>query len=155
MNTKPTIYLSKRGMKELKKTITRLERDQQTIIRELRDIDKTDGHDERLARVEKLAQLEAAESELAEKKVLLENAQLFPRKRDALVVALGSVVDMVDTSGRMIRYTIVESIEANPLDGRISIRSPLGQSLIGKTISDTIQWGAGLKAKQLQLVHIA
>lgn len=155
MNTTTTIYLSKKGMKELKKTVARLERDQQAIIRELRELDKTDGHDERLARVEKLAQLESTELALGEKKSLLMSAKLFPRKRDALVVALGSVVEMVDTHGRMIRYTIVDSIEANPLDGRISAKSPLGQSLIGKTISDTIQWGAGLKTKQLQLVHIA
>lgn len=155
MNTTTTTYLSKKGMKELKKDVSRLERDQQTIIRELRDLDKTDGHDERLARIEKLAQLEATETELLEKQTLLDNAKLFPRKRDALVVAAGSVVDMVDASGRMIRYTIVESIEANPFDGRISVKSPLGQSLLGKTISDTIHWGAGIKAKQLQLVHIA
>jgi len=155
MNTTTTIYLSKKGVKELKKAVSRLEHDRKAIIRELRELDRTDGHDERLARVEKLAQLESTEVALLEKKSLLANAKLFPRKRDALVVALGSVVDMVDTSGRMIRYTIVDSVEANPLDGRISAKSPLGQNLIGKTISDTIQWGAGLKTKQLQLVHIA
>lgn len=155
MNTATTTYLSKKGMKEIKKAVSRLERDQHAIIRELRELDKTDGHDERLARIEKLAQLESVETELIEKKILIENAKLFPRKRDALVVALGSVVDMVDTSGRMIRYTIVESVEANPLDGRISAKSPLGQTLLGKTISDTIHWGAGLKTKKLQLVNIA
>lgn len=155
MNTSTMTYLSKKGMKELKKAVSRLEHDLQAIIRELRELDKTDGHDERLARIEKLAQLEAVETELAEKKALLSSAKLFPRKRDALVVALGSVVDMVDTSGRMMRYTIVDSVEANPFDGRISAKSPLGQSLLGKTISDTIHWSAGLKTKQLQLVHIA
>ncbi len=155
MNTTQTIYLSKKGMKELKKAVSRLERDQQAVIRELRELDRTDGHDERLTRVEKLAQLESIETELADKKAYLDSAQLFPRKRDALVVALGSVVDMVDTSGRLIRYTLVDSIEANPSDGRISIKSPLGQTLLGKTISDTIHWGAGLKATKFQLVHIA
>lgn len=155
MNTTQTIYLSKKGMKELKKAVTRLERDQQSVIRELRELDRTDGRDERLIRVEKLAQLESIETELADKRIYLESAQLFPRKRDALVVALGSVVDMVDASGRLIRYTIVDSIEANPSDGRISIKSPLGKTLLGKTISDTIHWGAGLKATKFQLVHIA
>ncbi len=156
MNTATTTtFLSKKGMKELKKSVSRLEHDQQIIIRELRELDKTDGHDQRLARIEKLAQLEAIELQLVDKKAYLASATLFPRKRDALVVALGSVVDMVDTSGRMIRYTIVDSIEADPSDGRISAKSPLGQTLLGKTISDTIQWGAGLKAHKFQLVHIA
>jgi transcription elongation GreA/GreB family factor len=37
----------------------------------------------------------------------------------------------------------VSSIEANPSDGRISFKSPLGQSLLGKKIKDSIEWGMG------------
>jgi transcription elongation factor GreA len=155
MNSTRVVYLSKKGMKELKKTISRLEHDQQKVIRELRELDKVDNHDERLARIEKLAQLDSIETALADSKILMRDAKVFPRKRDALVVALGSAVDMIDTSGRMIRYTLVDSIEANPSDGRISVKSPLGQHLLGKTLNDTVQWGAGMKAKQLQLVRIA
>lgn len=154
MTNNKTVYLSKRGMKELKKATSRLERDQKKTLRELREIDRVDNHDERLARVEKLAQLDSIETALAESKALLNNAKVFPRKRDALVVALGSVVDMIDTKGRMIRYTVVDSIEANPSDGRISAKSPLGQSLLGKTINDTVHWSAGLKTKRLHLVKI-
>jgi transcription elongation factor GreA len=155
MNTTTNIYLSKQGMKDLKKSVAALEREQKQIIADLRELDKTDGHDERYARIEKLAQLETTEGELADKKSQLAIAKPFPRKRDALRVAIGSVVDLADTTGRMVRYTIVDSIEANPSDGRISIKSPLGQNLIGKTISDTVKWGAGLKIHQFQLVHIS
>lgn len=155
MNTTETIYLSKKGMKELKKTVAQLERDRQKTIRELREQEKTDNHDERLARIEKLAQLDAIEADLADKQSLLLTAKLFPRKRDALKVALGSVVELIDNSGRQVVYTIVDSIEANPSDGRISAKSPLGQTLIGKTISDTISWGKDLRKAQFQLVKIS
>lgn len=149
-----TIYLSKKGMKELKKKITRLERDWDQAIASLRNIDKTEGHDERLARIEQLAAIEVIESELADKKMILESAKLLPRKRDAFKVAIGSVVELLDTSGRIVRYKLVESIEANPSDGRISIKSPLGQSLLGKQIQDVIEWTAILGTKRLQLVGI-
>lgn len=152
--TTEVIYLSKKGIKELKKAIASLERDRQTTIRELHEQDKTDGHDERLARVEKLAQLEGIENELADKRAYLNAAKLFPRKRDALRVAIGSAVELIDKNGRKFVYTIVDSIEANPSDGRISIKSPLGQNLVGKTIADTIEWGRGIKRQQLQLVRI-
>lgn len=155
MNTAETIYLSKKGMKELKKQIARLERDRQEILTSLREIERSEGHDERLARVEKLAQIDVIESELADKKYALDNAKLLPRKRDTLQVALGSVVDLIDTSGRLVRYTLVDSIEANPSDGRISIKSPLGQKLIGRKIQDMVEWSAGLKTNQLRLVGIA
>ena len=153
MNTTETIYLSKKGMKELKKSIAQLERDQQKTIRDLHDQDKTDSHDERLARIEKLARLDGIETELAEKRALVDSAKLYPRKRDAVFVAIGSVVELIDNSGRQVVYTIVDSIEANPSDGRISVKSPLGQNLIGKTISDTVSWGK--QTVQMQLIRIS
>lgn len=152
--TAEVIYLSKKGMKELRKAISSLERDRQAVIRELHEQEKTDSHDERLARVEKLAKLEGIENELANKQAYLSVAKLFPRKRDALKVAIGSAVELIDKNGRKFVYTIVESIEANPSDGRISAKSPLGQNLIGKTIADTIEWGKGFQTHQLQLVRI-
>jgi transcription elongation factor GreA len=154
MNSSKTIYLSKKGMKELKKEVARLERDKHEAYVRLREIDKTDGHDERFARIEQMAAIEVIESELADKKLTLSIAKLFPRKRDALKVAIGSVVDLLDTSGRIVRYTLVESIEANPSDGRISIKSPLGKSLLGKQIQDVVEWPAGIQTRQLQLVGI-
>ena len=154
MNSTKTIYLSKKGMKELKKEIAHLEREKHDAYARLRELDKTDGRDERFARAQQMAAIEAIESELADKQATLGSAKLFPRKRDALKVAIGSVVDLLDTSGRIVRYTLVESIEANPSDGRISIKSPLGQSLIGKQIQDVVEWSAGVKTNRLQLVGI-
>ncbi|HEY5695743.1 MAG TPA: GreA/GreB family elongation factor [Candidatus Saccharimonadales bacterium] len=155
MNSTKTIYLSKKGMKELKKAIQRLEHERQAIMSRLRDIDKVDTRDERFARIEQIAALETTESELAEKKQLLSQAKLFPRKRDAIKVAIGSVVDLLDTNGRIIRYTLVESLEANPSDGRISIKSPLGKSLLGKQIKDIVEWSGGVRTNRLQLIGIA
>lgn len=141
-------------MKELKKSIARLERDQHHILRELREMDKIDGRDERLARVEKLASLEIIESDLKEKQLALANSKLLPRKRDLLRVAIGSVVELIDMQGRLIRYTIVDSLEANPSDGRISVASPLGRTLIGKQIKDMIEWGVGTQQHRMQLIGI-
>lgn len=156
MNTTTrSVYLSKKGMKELRKQVARLEHDHSKMMNELRELDKTDGHDQRLARIEKLAQLESIEGELNEKRMHIASARLLPRKRDALKVAIGSVVDLIDQQGRLVRYTLVDSIEANPSDGRISILSPLGRNLLGKTVQQTIEWTSGrLQTQQLQLVRI-
>lgn len=152
--TNKIMYLSKKGMKELKKAISQLEHDHHNTLREIREIDKVDGHDERLARIEKLANLEMIESELGEKRRTLANSKLLPRKRDLLMVAVGSVVDLIDTQGRLVRYTIVESFEANPSDGRISIESPLGKSLLGHKIQDVIEWSIGARTNQVRLIAI-
>jgi transcription elongation factor GreA len=149
-----TLLLSKRGMKELKKSIANLEHDLQQERNNLRELDKTTGHDERFDRIEKLALLEGIEAELSDKKLILSTAKLLPTKRARLQVAIGSVVDLIDQQGRLFRYTIVDSLEANPSDGRISIASPLGQSLLGKTARDVVEWSTGLRANRLQLVRI-
>lgn len=142
-------------MKELKKSISRLERDRQSAIFRLRELDKSDSHEQRIERMDKLAELDTIEAQLADKQLQLSHAKLFPRKRDALKVALGSVVELIDTQGRLFRYQLVDSIEADPSDGRISANSPLGQSLIGRTIKETIEWGtSSLQPRKLTLVAI-
>ena len=150
-----TVLLSKKGMKEIKKAISQLEHDRHAAIRNLHDIDKTSGHDDRLERIERLSRLEAIEAELVEKKAILNGAQLLPSKRARMKVAMGSVVDLIDQQGQLFRYTLVDTIEANPSDGRISIVSPLGQNLVGKTVKDIVQWSSGIHNNTLKLVRIA
>lgn len=153
--TEHTVYLSKKGLKELKKQIASLERTLHHTQHELRELDRADSREERFVRAETLGRIELLENELAEKRSQLAHAKLLPRKRDALKVALGSVVDLMDTNGHMVRYTLVDSLEANPSDGRISVQSPLGQTLVGRGIKETVEWSAGLRHNKLQLVRIS
>ena len=150
-----TILLSKKGVKELRKEIAQLEHELSAIQRSLRDSDKTTGHDDRFERNERLLRLEAIEAELYDKQQVLAKAKILPSKRARMKVAIGSVVDLIDQQGTLFRYTIVDSIEANPSDGRISISSPLGSTLLGKTVKDIVEWGNGLHYKQFQLIRIA
>jgi transcription elongation GreA/GreB family factor len=149
------IFLSRKGMKEFKKTISRLEHDKKRALIELKELDKSTAREERLIRAEKLAGLEIIELELAEKKQLLPRLRPLPTKRARLKVVIGSAVDLIDQQGRLFRYIIVDSLEANPSDGRISALSPLGSRLIGKTLHDIVEWSSGLKTRQLQLVQIS
>lgn len=141
-------------MKDLKKQIERLERDLAQAQADLRELDKTEGHEERLMRIEKLSVIEVLEDELTDKKFALDNAKLLPRRRDAFKVALGSVVELIDTQGKRVRYMLVDSIEADPSEGRISIKSPLGQHLLGRQIQDIVEWSNGLRTNQFRLVGI-
>lgn len=155
MNTNHTILLTKRGMKDLKKTIARLEQDRLKVIAELRTSEKTTDHESRLERAEKLAALEVVEADLADKLLVLANAKLVPSRRARLQVAIGSVVDLIDSSGRLLRYTIVDSFEADPSKGKISIVSPLGSNLIGKTVQDIVVWSSELRTGTVRVVGIS
>jgi transcription elongation factor GreA len=151
---KPQYIISKRGMKELKKSIQNLEHDLNRARLNLRELDKSSNRDATLARVERLTTLELIEEALTNKKQILASAKLLPSKRARLQVAIGSIVDLIDQQGRLFRYTIVDSFEANPSDGRISTASPLGKTLIDKKIKDIIEWSNGTHVNKLQLVRI-
>lgn len=152
--TKPYVLLSKKGLQELRQSIQQLEKDRTQAILALKDTEKTTGHDDRLDRNEKLFNLESIEGDLVEKRQILSVAKLMPSKRARIKVALGSVVDLMDQQGRLFQYTLVESIEANPSDGRISVESPLGSSLIGKSAQETVHWSTGAKQGKLQLIKV-
>ena len=152
--TEKITLLSKKGMKELKKSISQLEHDRQKALYSLRNKDKDNDRDEKLARIDLIFRLEGIEAEIADKKLILSTARLAPTKRERMRVAIGSIVDLVDYQGRLFRYKIVDSVEANPSDGRISYLSPLGKSLINKTIRDIIEWGNDIRYHSLQLIRI-
>lgn len=155
MNTEQrTILLSKKGMKEAHKKLAELERRQKDARTRLRNIDRSTSREDRLSRSEALAELESIDEEIVTQKELLRSAKLLPSKRARLKVALGSVVDLIDQQGRLFRYTLVDSVEVNPSDGRISIESPLGKSLLGKTLEDTVNLSTSKTQRSLQLVRI-
>lgn len=147
--------LSKKGMNELKRNITQLEHDRARTLLSLREQDKTAGHDERFERADKIAAIDMIEAELDEKRNILSKAKLAPKKRNQIKVAVGSVVDLIDKQGRKLRFQIVDTVEANPSDGRISAASPLGQNLIGKAVMDVIKWSSTTTTNQLRLIKIA
>lgn len=149
------VMLSKRGMEKLKSDIALLELDRLKALGDLRGLDRSLGHDQRLERAEKLAILEKINVELMDKRQIVQNAQLLPSSRDRLRVAIGSVVHLLDMGGRHIKYTIVDSIEADPSSGKISFLSPLGSNLIGKTCKDIVRWGTKKQANQFRLIKIS
>ena len=149
-----TVYLSKNGFKELHKDVAKLEMEEKALQAQIREIGRVKSRDDELQRAEVIHQLETVAARLADKRLVQKYAKPLPRKRDRLKVALGSVVDMVDRQGRLVRYTLVESLEANPIDGRISVDSPLGQSLVGRKPAETVSWPAGGGTRQLRLVRV-
>ena len=152
MNT--TTYLSKKGFKELHKQINELEIREKALLAELRDIGRAKSRDDKLRRSDIIMNLENVHGKLTEKRTALKTAKPLPRKRDRLRIAIGSVVDLIDQQGQLFRYTLVDSLEADPSDGRISVDSPLGQSLLDRHATETISVGLGRTTRRLQVVGV-
>ena len=52
------------------------------------------------------------------------------------------------------KFRIVESVEVNPLAGKISAESPLGKSVLGRTVNEIVSWTANSQNMNMTLVAI-
>lgn len=76
------------------------------------------------------------ETRIAEIEDILVNAEIIKsgKKNE---VGLGSTVEL-KTDKKMVTYTVVGPVEADPLEGRISNESPIGEALMGKKVGETV-----------------
>ena len=75
------------------------------------------------------------ESRIAEIEDILMNAELI-KGGSKTKVSLGSTVEL-KTGKKSVTYTVVGPVEANPLEGKISNESPIGEALFGKKVGDS------------------
>ena len=136
-------------------TITLTPRTYQAMTEELRAL-----KDNRVVIAEKLrtaaadkdfrenAPLEAAreeqgkmEARVREVEATLRNAMILdPATLASGKAQVGSRVTLQDlSSGKEVSYTLVDSTEADPLSGKLSVASPVGQAIIGSVPGDEVE----------------
>jgi transcription elongation factor GreA len=54
-------------------------------------------------------------------------------------VAIGVTVTLEDADGDTVEYTLVGEDESDPMEGRISVTSPLGSGLLGHKAKETVE----------------
>ena len=76
------------------------------------------------------------EGRIAEIKEKIKNAKIVKETKKNK----GGVGDTVTLEGeKKLKYQIVSEDEANPLEGKISHLSPIGKSVVGKNIGDSVE----------------
>lgn len=74
------------------------------------------------------------ETRIAEIEDIVQNAEII-KNSSSSKIGLGSKVELkIDNT--VVVYTVVGPVEADPIEGRISDKSPIGQALFGKKIGD-------------------
>ena len=81
------------------------------------------------------------EARISQIEAMLKNAKIVDSDQLSNdIVEIGSKVRLKDTSdGETFEYRIVGSMEANPMEGRISDESPVGKSLLGHKIGELVE----------------
>ena len=78
-----------------------------------------------------------AQSRIKELSHILDNAEIIT-KSSGKNINLGSKI-VVEVNGKEKNYTIVGAQEANPIEGKISNESPLGEAFMGRKKGDKIE----------------
>jgi transcription elongation factor GreA len=76
------------------------------------------------------------ESRIAEIEDILLNAELIKTTKGSKV-SLGSKVEL-KTGKKTVVYDIVGPVEADPLEGKVSNESPIGEALMGKKVGESV-----------------
>lgn len=140
MSENKTQYVTAPGLAALKKEFDELKNNKIPDIANHIDEAKQQGDLSENAEYHQAKEEMAwAQGRLQEVRYLLDNAEVVnseQKKQDAVIV--GSSV-MVKTNDKTKLYTIVGPHEADPLHGRISNESPLGQSFLGRRVGDMVE----------------
>jgi transcription elongation factor GreA len=94
------------------------------------------------------------ESRISELEHILQNVQIIKAPKNDGKVRLGSKVKLKD-GGSSPEFQIVGTIEADPMNGKVSDESPIGQALLGKTIGDKVELKMGNNSISYKIMSIS
>ncbi len=137
-------YLTKEGLKEIKKEYESLKAVRASKLRgDVPNILESGDPNPDYAVFQE--DLNLIESRLAELEKVLENASIIKKTTKKDYIDLGATVT-VDVNGKNDKFIIVGSVEADPLKGKISNESPVGEALIGHRKGEEVPISSPIKA---------
>lgn len=140
MHSHQPVYLTAEGAEGLRRELDRLVNVRRPSLAErlrraIQQGDLSENADYQVAKEEQ-AFLEGRIQQIEE---MLRNAVMIQEDGPTDQVALGSHVTVVEEgAGESETFQIVGPAEANPASGKVSHESPLGRSLLGHRVGDTV-----------------
>ena len=143
---KPSTYLTKEGYEKLNKEYQHLVNVRRREVtkriakaREYGDISENSEYD--TAKEEQ----SFVEGRILELEEILRNAKVIDQKQKTGAVQIGSKIK-VDVDGDEDEFIIVSSVEADPMQGKISDESPVGRALLGAKVGDIVTVSSTIKS---------
>lgn len=84
------------------------------------------------------ADQERNDTRIAEIENILLSVEIIKKPKGDSKVQLGSTVKLKG-DGKTKEFQVVGTVEADPLNGKISDESPIGQALLGKKVGETVE----------------
>ena len=131
--------LTKQGVDELKTELDQLTAQRSAIAERLKTAreygDLSENAEYAAARQER----DRNEQRISEIEYILHNVELIKASRTNGKVRLGSMVQLKGAQSDIKIFQVVGTVEADPLNGKISDESPIGKALLGKIKGDKVE----------------
>lgn len=99
------------------------------------------------------AEQERDEGRIAEIENILQSVEIITKPRGDSKVQLGSRVKL--KNGTTKQFQVVGTVEADPLNGKISDESPIGQALLGKRLGDSVEIKTPAETITYEIIEIS
>jgi transcription elongation factor GreA len=146
-------YLTKDGVEELKAELDKLVSQRTELAENIKTArefgDLTENAEYQSARQEQ----EKNEARIAEIEYILKNVKVIKSPKNDGKVVLGSRVTLKNHTTK--EFQVVGTVEADPLNGKISDESPIGRALLGKKVGDEVEIKTPAETTTYQITAIA
>lgn len=153
MVTKKVFHLTKEGVAELEKELAVLVKARTEIadrIKTAREFgDLAENAEYQTARQDQ----DKNEIRVSELKNILQNVEIIKKPRGAAKVQLGSLVKLKNS--KTMQFQVVGTVEADPLNGKISDESPIGRALLGQKVGDIVEIKTPAETAKYKIVEIS
>lgn len=151
---KKQFHLTKEGVDELKTELDELVAQRGPIAERIKTAREFGDLSENAEYTSARQEQERVEGRIGEIEHILQNVEVIAKPRGGNKVQLGSTVKLKN-DGKTKEFQVVGTVEADPLNGKISDESPIGQALLGRTEGDTVEITAAGEAVAYKIVNIS
>ena len=151
---KKQFHMTKDGIKELQKELDLLVSRRSDIADAIKTAREQGDLSENAEYHAAKDDQERTEARISELEHILTNTSVISKPKSSGKVVLGSTVKLKGDSG-LKTFIVVGTVEADPLEGKISDESPIGQALLGKNVGDAVEIPTPSATKTYKVTQIS
>lgn len=152
---KKQFHLTKEGIQELEAELKTLVAERGPIAERIKTAREFGDLAENAEYTSARAEQEQTEGRISEIEHILQNVQVIKKPKGDSKVQLGSTVKLKGDGDKAKQFQVVGTVEADPLNGKISDESPIGKALLGKKVGDTVEIQTPADTTSYKVVEIS
>lgn len=152
---KKQFHLTKEGVAEIKKELAKLISERGEVSERIKSAREFGDLAENAEYTSAREEQGKAETRISEIENILRSVEIIKKPKTDGTVKLGSRVELKSSAGKKKEFLVVGTVEADPLNGKISDESPIGKTLLGRKVGDKVEIVTPAETTAYKIVSIS